>query len=396
MTINLPEDVIYVIETLEAAGYEAYAVGGCVRDSCLGRTPDDWDVTTSAMPEEIKATFRHTVDTGIEHGTVTVLCYHGDGTMGAYEVTTYRIDGNYADGRHPDHVEFTPSLTEDLKRRDFTINAMAYNGRCGLVDKFDGMGDLQRKVIRCVGVPAERFDEDALRILRAVRFSAQLGFEIEAETAAAIREKAPNLARISKERVYTEITKLICSARHERIEAVKALGMTPYIGEGFGVTEPADVSLPEIPTEKRYLRYAVLFRHALPETAAAFLKSLKADNDTIRGTVTLAPMLEAELPEDRYELKCIIGRMGREYFEDLLALKEELGQDVSVVRAIYVDVTAKEEPIFLKDLALTGSDLVKAGVTPGPKVGDLLEAMLDTVRRDPAKNTAEELEKLYL
>lgn len=165
MKIQLPEKVKFIIETIAAAGYEAYAVGGCIRDSILGREPNDWDVTTSATPEQVKALFRRTVDTGIQHGTVTVML-----DKEGFEVTTYRIDGEYEDSRHPKEVIFTPNLVEDLKRRDFTINAMAYNDEVGLVDIFDGMGDIKKGIIRCVGDPMERFTEDALRILRAIRF----------------------------------------------------------------------------------------------------------------------------------------------------------------------------------------------------------------------------------
>ena len=187
-------------------GYEAYAVGGCVRDSILGRVPGDWDITTSALPMQVKGLFRRTVDTGIQHGTVTVML----GRNG-YEVTTYRIDGKYEDSRHPESVEFTPKLEEDLKRRDFTINAMAYNDEHGIVDIFDGVGDLQRKIIRCVGDPLERFTEDALRIMRAVRFSAQLGFSIEEETRKALKVLAPNLKHVSAERIQVELVKLLMS-----------------------------------------------------------------------------------------------------------------------------------------------------------------------------------------
>ena len=174
MKIQLPEHVKQIIHRLQQEGYDAYAVGGCVRDTLLGRSPQDWDITTSAKPQVVKALFSHTVDTGIAHGTVTVMLDHT-----GYEVTTYRIDGEYEDARHPKTVTFTGNLVEDLKRRDFTINAMAYNDTAGLVDAFDGIGDLKRHVIRCVGVPHDRFGEDALRMLRAVRFAAQLGFSIE-------------------------------------------------------------------------------------------------------------------------------------------------------------------------------------------------------------------------
>ena len=177
MNFQIPSKVETIINILETAGCEAYAGGGCVRDTLLGRTPNDWDITTSARPEQVKELFHRTVDTGLAHGTVTVLM-----DKEGFEVTTYRVDGEYEDGRHPKEVTFTASLEEDLKRRDFTINAMAYNHRKGLVDLFDGQKDLEGKVIRCVGDPLERFTEDALRIMRAVRFSAQLGFSIEEES----------------------------------------------------------------------------------------------------------------------------------------------------------------------------------------------------------------------
>ena len=206
LQIQLPEKVKYIILRLEEAGFEAYAVGGCVRDSLLGREPNDWDITTSAKPAQVKNLFRHTIDTGIQHGTVTVLLEHE-----GFEVTTYRIDGEYEDSRHPKEVLFTASLEEDLKRRDFTINAFAYNDRSGMVDMFDGIGDLDKKRIRCVGKAVERFEEDALRMLRAVRFSAQLGFSIAEQTKEAIMELAPTLQRISAERIQAELVKLLVS-----------------------------------------------------------------------------------------------------------------------------------------------------------------------------------------
>ena len=222
--IALPEKVKYIIGTMAEAGYEAYAVGGCVRDCILGRTPDDWDITTSASPYQVKALFPHTIDTGIRHGTVTVMV----GREG-FEVTTYRIDGVYEDGRHPREVAFTASLGEDLKRRDFTINAMAYNGQAGLVDLFGGMEDMERKVIRCVGNPAERFGEDALRMMRAVRFSAQLGYRIEEETAAAIKKLSPNLVLVSAERIQAELVKLATSPHPGNLRLAYETGITKVI-----------------------------------------------------------------------------------------------------------------------------------------------------------------------
>ena len=208
--INIPDKAKDVIGTIMAAGFEAYVVGGCVRDSVLGRTPEDWDITTSARPEQVKALFPHTVDTGLQHGTVTVMM----GREG-FEVTTYRIDGKYEDCRHPENVTFTPSLREDLQRRDLTINAMAYNEEQGLVDIFGGMEDISEGIVRCVGDPRERFREDALRILRAIRFSAQLGYVIEEGTRKAAAELAPLLSKISAERIQTELVKLLVSPHPE-------------------------------------------------------------------------------------------------------------------------------------------------------------------------------------
>ena len=201
MKITLPYKVEQIIRTIQGAGFDAYAVGGCIRDSILGRTPSDWDITTSARPEEVKKLFPRTVDTGIRHGTVTVMIQKE-----GFEVTTYRIDGEYEDSRHPKEVTFTANLTEDLKRRDFTVNAMAYNDKEGLIDVFGGMKDIEEKIIRCVGEAAERFSEDALRVMRAVRFSAQLGYTIDEKTKDAIKELAPTLKNISAERIQTEGT----------------------------------------------------------------------------------------------------------------------------------------------------------------------------------------------
>ena len=221
--LTLSPGAAFAIGRLESRGYEAYAVGGCVRDSLLGKVPHDWDLTTSATPDETLAAFAdcRVIETGVKHGTVTVL------TGGAgVEVTTYRIDGSYSDGRHPDSVTFTENLIGDLERRDFTINAMAYHPQAGLVDAFDGIGDLRRHVVRCVGDPDRRFGEDALRILRAVRFAAQLNFSIEEETREAVRRAAPNLHSVSAERIRTEFVKTIDSDHPECFDEARKLGIT--------------------------------------------------------------------------------------------------------------------------------------------------------------------------
>lgn len=221
MEMILPKDVSYIINKLEEAGYEAYAVGGCIRDTLLNRQPLDWDITTSAKPSFIKSCFKRTIDTGIQHGTVTVMLKDT-----GYEVTTYRIDGEYEDGRHPKSVEFTGSLRLDLERRDFTVNAMAYNDKVGLVDEFGGIKDLKDGIIRCVGDAESRFNEDALRMLRAVRFSGQLGFDIEKKTKTAIIKMAKALEKISAERIRTELNKLLISNNPGKIREAYKTGMT--------------------------------------------------------------------------------------------------------------------------------------------------------------------------
>ena len=223
--IEIPAGAARILKVLEANGYEAYVVGGCVRDSLLGKQPHDWDITTSALPLQVKALFSRTIDTGLKHGTVTIPSGRGE----AYEVTTYRIDGEYLDGRHPSEVTFTASLREDLKRRDFTINAMAYNEKDGLQDFFDGISDLETHRIRAVGDPKKRFEEDALRILRAVRFSAQLGYTVEEGTLRAMRTLAPTLARISAERIAAELEKILVSPHPDRLRMAYECGITAVI-----------------------------------------------------------------------------------------------------------------------------------------------------------------------
>ena len=232
--IKMHGKVNNIIGVLQEAGFEAYAVGGCIRDSLLGRTPNDWDITTSAKPMEVKALFSHTIDTGIQHGTVTILL-----DREGFEVTTYRIDGEYEDGRHPKEVSFTGSLEEDLKRRDFTINALAYNETAGLIDIFEGQKDLKDGIIRCVGNAEERFTEDALRMLRAIRFSAQLGYRIEENTLTAIHKLAGNLEKISAERIQTELLKLMVSPHPDYLRTAYECGVTKVFFPEFNLANNA-------------------------------------------------------------------------------------------------------------------------------------------------------------
>ena len=429
MKIELPRKVVLIIKNLQRHGYDAYAVGGCVRDSILNRKPEDWDITTSAKPEQVKRIFRRTVDTGIEHGTVTVLI----GKDG-FEVTTYRVDGLYEDGRHPKEVTFTSRLEEDLKRRDFTINAMAYNDDERLVDAFGGMRDLNYHLIRCVGDPKERFSEDALRILRAVRFSAQLAFPIEPETAEAIKSLAPNLEKISAERIQAELVKLLVSDHPERIQDACELGITkvvlPEWDDMVGVKQNTphhkyDVAahtvhaLQNVKNDK-VLRLTMLFHdmgkpvmkttdengrdhfkgHAIAseQIAKTVMKRLKFDNDTIRKVTKLVAYHDYRMEPTGANVRRAMHEIGVELFPYYLAVRladtkaqssyERRGklENIIQIRELYRNALRNKECVTLKDLAVTGTDLINLGIEPGKELGTLLNELLDMVIEDPAWN----------
>ena len=385
--MEIPAPVEEIIEKLNLAGYEAYVVGGCVRDSLLKRQPGDWDITTSARPEEVKALFKRTVDTGIQHGTVTVM----KGKTG-YEVTTYRIDGEYEDGRHPKSVEFTGNLLEDLKRRDFTINAMAYSHRTGLVDAFGGMEDLAQGKIRCVGKPQDRFMEDALRILRAIRFSAQLGFEIEPETKKAISGIAPNLAKVSKERIQTELTKLLLSPNPEYIRMVYETGISPYIAEGFDLIPEEKIAISSSLPEEKSLRWAAFLCPAGEKAAVSILKELKMDNDTIFRTRTLAAWKDQPVEPCKPKIRYVMSQMMPELYDNLLLLKQAGGaEELSEVQRLSDEIRRDRDCVSLKTLAVTGRDLIEAGMKPGKELGDTLERLFHMVLEHPEYNTREYL-----
>ena len=434
MKIKLPKQVSYIIGELEKHGFEAYAVGGCVRDSILGRIPDDWDITTSAKPDQVKEIFQKTIDTGIEHGTVTVMIERE-----GYEVTTYRIDGEYEDSRHPKEVVFTSNLVEDLKRRDFTINAMAYSEKAGLVDVFDGIGDINRKMIRCVGKAKERFCEDALRILRAVRFAAQLKFQIEEETKEAIKELAVNLQNISAERIQTELVKLLVSQQPERIREAYELGITKVILPEFDammtctqenihhmytVGEHTVQALLNIENDK-VLRLAVLLHDVgKPETktmdetgtahfyghakrgaeiAKNILKRLKFDNDTLFKVVKLIQLHDNRPSLKKSSIRRLAVKSGTELFDDLMKVKkadtlaqseykrEEKLAYLDQICELYQEIMEDQDCIQIKDLKINGKDLIKLGVPQGKKIGMILSEIFEIVLEEPKKNTKEYL-----
>lgn len=432
--IEMPKDVSFIIQVLKENGYEGYAVGGCVRDSLLGRVPNDWDITTSALPEQVKALFPRTIDTGIEHGTVTIMRNH----IG-YEVTTYRIDGKYEDNRHPTEVTFTPSLEEDLKRRDFTINAMAYNDEDGLVDLFGGCEDLQNKIIRAVGDAHLRFSEDALRMMRAVRFAAQLGYEIEEETKRAIRELAVNLKSISAERIQVELVKLVTSNHPEHMQLLYETTITQQIFPEFDRIMNTQQNHPhhcysvgmhtihamlEVKNDK-VLRLAMLFHdigkpdtkttdedgidhfHGHPavseKIAKNVLRRLKFDNYTIERVCKLSRLHDQEiLPEPKY-VRRALNKMGEEIFvllfdvkrADILAQsmykREEKLERLENLKLQFDQIKASEQCFCLRDLAVSGKDLIEIGVKPGPDLGKRLNELLELVIDEPELNTKEKL-----
>lgn len=432
--IEIPEKAERILHILHENGYEAYVVGGCVRDSILGRKPGDWDITTSASPQQVKALFARTIDTGIQHGTVTVM----DGRDG-FEVTTYRIDGVYEDCRHPKEVVFTSSLTEDLRRRDFTINAMAYSPESGLVDEFGGLDDLKNKRIRCVGDPKERFSEDALRMMRAVRFAAQLGFELTQDVKDAIREMADALDFVSAERIQTELVKLIVSPNPHWIRLAYECGITSVIMPQFdrimvqrqnnshhiyttGVHTL--VALHHVPADK-ILRLTMLFHdmgkpdcvvtdendkdhfkgHAAysEKVARKIMKDLKFDNDTLNKVCNLVrnhswyPKLTGK------DVRFCAYQMGPELFDSFLLVKradinahhpDVVEQKLAYLREvehIWNDVKLHGDCLSLKELELSGRDLIGDGMEPGPKIGELLDRLLEEVLEFPERNKKEYL-----
>lgn len=434
MKIQVPEKVNEILKSLMAAGFEAYAVGGCVRDALLGREAADWDITTSARPEQVKALFPRTIDTGIQHGTVTVML----GKEG-FEVTTYRIDGEYEDSRHPKEVVFTASLIEDLKRRDFTINAMAYNEEAGLVDAFGGVDDLKRGVIRCVGEPNERFTEDALRILRAVRFAAQLGFSIDPATREAISRFAGKLVHVSAERIQVELVKLLVSDHPDMWRTVYETGISRVILPEFDPTMKTEQhnlhhiytvgehtlkALTEVPSDK-VLRLTMLF-HDLGKPsmrtedangvhhfkghpakselmAKNIMKRLKFDNDTMKKVARLVACHDIRLEPEKRAVRRGIYKIGADIFPqyllvrraDILAQNPAQWQEklakLSRVSALYEEILRDQECLSLKDLAVTGNDLIALGVPRGQQIGRVLDKLLQLVLEQPERNTKEYL-----
>jgi poly(A) polymerase/tRNA nucleotidyltransferase (CCA-adding enzyme) len=438
---HVPSPVREVLQKFWDSGLQAYLVGGCVRDLCLGKKPNDWDIATNALPERVQELFEHTRPTGIEHGTVTVIC-----RSTPVEVTTYRVESEYSDFRRPDRVEFTGDIEADLARRDFTINALAMGREGELIDCFEGVRDLKRGLIRAVGSPAERFQEDALRMMRAVRFAAQLGFSIDGATFDAIRANCQLLQHVSVERIRDEFTKLLMSdSPAYAVELLKEGGLLqqflPEILEGvcfkqnrhhkYNVWEHNLLALEHIANnapQKLQLRLAALLHDvAKPRTLVVdeagrrhfyhhetegekltqkILRRLRYDNKTIKDVCHL---VRHHLSLHHYPdmsdaaIRRLIRRVGLDYLDDLLYLraadraasgtkKGPISGGTQVLLQRIEKVLAEDAAFGLKDLAVDGHDVMEeAGLSPGPLVGSILEELLEEVLDEPEKNTREYL-----
>ena len=437
LKIAVPAFPAALLQALNGCGFEAYLVGGCVRDSLCGRQPVDWDITTSASPDQVKNALRryHVVDTGVTHGTVTAVCDNQ-----AVEITTFRVESSYSDHRHPDAVRFTLDLKEDLARRDFTINAMAYHPNTGVIDFFGGQQDLGRRQLRCVGTPSLRFEEDALRILRALRFASALGFRIEPQTAAAVHQQCALLRTVAAERVYSELTKLLCGdgvravltdfadvigvCIPELLDCVGFAQQTPY--HNFDVYEHTVRALAALPS-CAYLRWAMLLhdigkpraftldaQHQAhfyghekisAEMAERILRRLRAGNKLIERVTLLIRHHDADLEPTEPCLSRWLNRLGDEALLQLILLqKADDSAKSAMVRfrmsnadrlyALAEELVARGTCYSLKTLAVNGNDLLALGYTPGAPLGDALERLLQEVMAQRCPNEREALLRL--
>ena len=431
--INIPRGARQILRELEAKGFEAYAVGGCVRDSLLGKEPEDWDICTSAKPDEVLACFKNyrVIPTGLKHGTVTVMIEDIP-----FEITTYRIDGEYSDNRRPDNVSFTADLTEDLTRRDFTVNAMAYSPTLGLADPFYGAKDLNNKLIRCVGDPVMRFHEDGLRILRAVRFAAVLGFKIHALTEDAINSNLHLLENISKERIAAELNKILLGDVPDFdpalfLSCVCAVipGFKPCVGfqqnnpyHIYDVAQHTLYALSHAPKDLQ-IRLAVLLHdigkpHCYTEDergghfyghqsvgadmARKILTDLKYDNNTVDTVVKLIAYHVSTIVPTKAAVKRWLNKLGEELFRKLLQvmradslahseLSREYLDKLTAAEDVIDEILAEEACFSLKDLAVNGDDIMTLGVKQGKEVGVILGQLLEAVMDGLVENTKEAL-----
>ncbi len=435
--IIYPENVGYIIDKLNERGFEAFLVGGCVRDSILGKTPYDWDITTNARPETVKNIFDKTYDTGIKHGTVSVAV---DNVF--FEVTTYRIDGEYKDSRRPENVSFTSSLRADLARRDFTINAMAYNPQTGLVDYFDGLKDLQERQIKAVGNPGLRFLEDALRMLRAIRFSAQLGFSIEKGTFMAITENSGSIRNISRERIRDEVNKLITSPNPSCFNNLYKSGLLAHIMPEFVPCYSTEQNNPyhvynvaehiihtvEAVESTGILRWTMLLHdigkparkttdekgidhfYGHPEVstrmADRILNDLRFDKDSIKKILTLVKYHDIDIFDTKRSVRRVANKVGENLFLQLIEVQraDAMGQNpvfldktlekLDNIKRIYSEIKERHECLSLSQLALNGDDLISLGMKPGKEMKEVLNYLFELVLENPELNERDKLIEL--
>lgn len=430
----LPEQIVIAIQTLEQNGYDAFVVGGSVRDALMGVQPKDFDIATNANPKKLKNVFKDVtiIETGIAHGTVTVLI-----EATPIEITTFRIDGEYLDRRRPVSVEFSDSIVEDLARRDFTINAMAYSAKTGIIDPFGGQKDIAGKIIRCVGDPLKRFEEDALRIFRAIRFASVLGFEIETATRSAIMAKVESILSVAIERITAEFSKMICGhdigrvlMEHRQLIAI----MVPEIKASFDfdqhnyyhvfdvythtckvVSSTPPFIVPRMAAFLHDIAKPYCFskdekgaghfyghQQQSAKMAGVIMTRMKFDNETKRKAVKLIENHDIDIEPEPKAIKKILNKFSEEFFIDLIALKKadvhgqnpELKSreaDLDKLMEIYMDIVREDECFSLKKLAIKGDDLLAAGIPRGNRIGMILEDCLHQVMSERIKNDKDEL-----
>ena len=390
MNFKIPGAVKKAMDIMNQNGFECYIVGGSVRDFLMGKKPSDFDITTNATPEETKKCFSdfRVIETGIEHGTVTVLIHDEP-----IEITTYRIDGKYVDNRHPESVSFTVNLAEDLSRRDFTVNALAYDGGENIVDLFSGKEDLKNKIIRCVGEPDRRFSEDGLRILRALRFSSVLDFEIDADTEKSIRKNKELLRNISTERILVELTKLLCGVRAKEILMEYREVFEVVIPEisGYLKYDENIFALEKLAPEKE-LRFAAFFAES--ENPKKTLKALKFDNKSKELISGLVTDLKKEMMAERIFLKKMLISRDFSYMEKLIALKKAFGDDslkYDHMKNLLDDIKKNAECVRISQLEIDGNLVKSIDGVSGKEIGILLNKALDMVIEGKIPNDKDKL-----
>jgi len=380
---KLPAGAEFVIRRLNRQGFAAYVVGGCVRDTLLGKAPKDWDVCTNALPSQMQAVFAdcHVIETGLQHGTLTVMYDHEP-----FEVTTFRVDGEYTDHRHPDEVVFVSDVREDLSRRDFTVNAMAWSPETGLVDAFGGQEDLKKGLIRCVGEPARRFDEDALRIMRALRFASVYGFAIDPATDAAIHALKDTLTDVAAERIRVELQKLLCGQGAGEILRAYPDVMEVIMPPLAGVDWESTVRCVEQAPETEILRLTMLLHDLAPAEAKTVVTSLKMDNFTRDRVLTLVTHQAYDFRPVRCSLLTALASFGEDVTRQLLTVRRAKGMtDAEGLSALLDEVLADGVCYTVKDMAVGGRDLMALGAK-GKAVGDCLSHLLGLLLREELPN----------